>query len=128
MGVKVPGIEDSEAVLREALVQWKSGIDTHDPRAVASVFTDDAIFQGLRPFSVGPQGVFDYYDSQPVGMTVDFSILESRRLSDNAALGYVAATFAYPDRAAVELRLGVVVTKGSNGWRIAYYQASPVPD
>lgn len=118
---------DTDEVLGGLLDQWKSGIDAHDPRAVSSVFTDDAIFQGLRPFTVGPEGVFDYYDSQPVGMTVDYRILESRRLSDNAALGYVAATFAFPDRAAVELRLGVVVTKGSNDWQIAYYQASPAP-
>jgi uncharacterized protein (TIGR02246 family) len=126
-GAKVPGIDDSDARLRGVLDQWKHGIDTHDPQSVAAVFTDDAIFQGLRPYSVGPQGVFTYYDSQPAGMTVDYRILETRRLGDDAALGYLAATFAFRDRESVELRLGVVVTRTGDGWRIAHYQASPAP-
>ncbi len=128
---KVPGTSDSEdsaVILRGVLDQWKHGIDTHDPESVAAVFTADAIFQGLRPFSVGPHGVFAYYDSQPAGMTVEYRILESRRLADDAALGYLAATFAFRDRDPVELRLGVVVTRVGDGWRIAHYQASPAPD
>lgn len=124
----MPDTKDAAAVLREALDLWKAGIDAHDPQSVAAVFTDDAIFQGLRPFSVGQQGVFDYYDSQPAGMTVSYRILESRRLGGDATLGYVAATFALPDRNPVELRLGVVVTRTGDGWRIAFYQASPAPD
>jgi uncharacterized protein (TIGR02246 family) len=124
----VPDAKDSAAILREALNRWQAGIDAHDPQSVAAVFTDDAIFQGLRPFSVGPQGVFDYYDSQPAGMTVTYRILESRRLGDDATLGYVAAIFAFVDRDPVELRLGLVVTRTGDGWRIAYYQASPAPD
>lgn len=121
----MPDTDEGAAVLHHSLRQWKAGIDAHDPQLVAAVFTDDAIFQGLRPFSVGRQGVFDYYDSQPLGMTVDYRILESRRLGDDVVLGYIAATFAFRDRDAVELRLGVAVTHTSDGWRIAYYQASP---
>ncbi|BBX05257.1 hypothetical protein [Mycolicibacterium aichiense] len=111
---------DTEAVLRSVLDEWKAGIDTHDPQAVAAVFTADAIFQGLRPFSVGPQGVFDYYDSQPAGMTVDYSLLESRRIAAGAVLGYVAAMFTFPDGSAKDLRLGVVITGRGEDWRIAY--------
>src|SRR5690242_4134539 len=75
--VKVRGAEE---ILRTVLNQWKHGIDAHDPARLAAAFTDDAIFQGLRPYSVGPQGVYVYYDAQPQGMTVDYRILESRRL------------------------------------------------
>ena len=50
----MPGIDE---ILHAVLDQWKNGIDAHDPGLVAGVFTDDAIFQGLRPFSVGPRGV-----------------------------------------------------------------------
>ena len=60
--VKVP---DTDA-LRDALDRWKAGIDAHQPERVSEVFTEDAIFQGLRPYSVGRQGVIDYYASQPV--------------------------------------------------------------
>src|ERR1044072_218648 len=86
--VKVPG---TEPILRAVLDQWKKGIDAPDPALVAEVFTADAIFQGLRPYSVGPQGVFEYYDAQPQGMTVEYRILESRRLGIDVAVGYVVA-------------------------------------
>lgn len=118
---------DTEEVLRPVLDQWKRGIDAHDPALVASVFTDQAIFQGLRPYSVGPQGVYDYYDAQPPGMAVDYRILESRRLTSDVALGYLAAEFTYRDRDAVDLRIGVVITRTTKDWKIASYQASQLP-
>ncbi|KAA0100520.1 SgcJ/EcaC family oxidoreductase [Mycolicibacterium sp. P1-5] len=119
---------DTERLLRSALDQWKAGIDAHDPQAVAAAFTADAIFQGLRPFSVGRTGVFDYYDSQPAGMTVDYSVLESRRVGDDAVLGYVAATFTFRDGETKELRVGIVLTRVGDDWRIEYYQASLAAD
>ncbi|GAY19232.1 nuclear transport factor 2 family protein [Mycobacterium sp. shizuoka-1] len=119
---------DIEQILRGVLDQWKRGIDTHHPHSVAALFADDAIFQGLRPFSVGPAGVLDYYDSQPAGMAVDYRILAARRLGDHAVLGYLAATFTFRERDPLELRVGVVVTNTGAGWRIAYYQAGPTPD
>jgi uncharacterized protein (TIGR02246 family) len=122
--VKVP---DTEEILRAVLDQWKAGIDAHDPELVSGVFADDAIFQGLRPFSVGPQGVFEYYDAQPPGMTVDYRILESRRFGAGVALGYLAAEFGYRDRDSVHLNIGVVVTRTGDNWRIAFYQASSAP-
>jgi len=118
----------AEDILRTVLNQWKLGIDAHDPARVAAAFTDDAIFQGLRPYSVGPQGVYQYYDAQPQGMTVDYRILESRRPSSDVALGYLAAEFAYRDRDSVHLRIGIVVARTSKDWQIVSYQASRVPD
>jgi hypothetical protein len=38
-------------ILRSVIDQWKSAVDAHDPHRVASYFTDDAIFQGLHPYS-----------------------------------------------------------------------------
>ncbi|MFD5419062.1 nuclear transport factor 2 family protein [Streptomyces sp. NPDC127069] len=51
---------DDETVLRDVLERWKSAVDAHEPERVADVFTDDAIFQGLHPYTVGQQGVTDY--------------------------------------------------------------------
>jgi len=121
-------VRGAEDILQTVLNQWKHGIDAHDPARVAAAFTDDAIFQGLRPYSVGPQGVYQYYDAQPKGMTVDYRILESRRLSSDVALGYLAAEFAYRDRDSVHLRIGIVVARTSKDWQIVSYQASRVPD
>ncbi len=120
--VKVQGTE----VLVGVLDQGKAGVDAHEPQKVASVFTEDAIFQGLRPYSVGRQGVADYYDAQPRGMTVAYRILETRRPTEGLVLGYIRADFAFPDRQTVSLHLSVLVSHGDAGWRIRHYQASPV--
>ncbi len=122
----MPGIDSSD-LLRAALDRWKDGIDRHDPGAVGEVFTSDTIFQGLRPFTVGRQGVVDYYASQPVGMTVDYRVLDSRRLGDDAVLGYLAACFTFPDGQVKDVSLGVVLTRDGGSWHIAYYQASVAP-
>ena len=122
MVVKVPGTEE---ILRGVLDQWKAGVDAHEPHKVAALFTADAIFQGLHPYSVGRQGVIDYYASQPRGMTVTYRILETRRPTEELALGYVRADFAFPDGHTVGLHVGVLVTHDEDGSRILHYQASP---
>lgn len=125
---KVPGIEENTAeILRHVLDEWRAGIAAHDPQRVAAVFSEDAIFQGLRPYSVGRPGVFDYYDSQPAGLTVDYRINETRRPAENVVLGYLRADFTRPDGTGIPLNLSVLVTRDV-GWRIAHYQVSVVPD
>jgi uncharacterized protein (TIGR02246 family) len=122
MVVKVLGTEE---ILRFVLDQWKAGVDAHEPQKVAAVFTEDTIFQGLRPYIVGRQGVADYYDAQPRGMTVTYRILETRRPTEELVLGYVRADFAFPDGHTVGLHLGVLVTHDEDGSCILHYQASP---
>ena len=117
-------VQDTE-ILRGVLDQWRAGIDAHQPHKVAAVFAEDAIFQGLRPYTVGPDGVAEYYDSQPQGMTVTYEVLETRRPAEDLILGYVRANFAYSDKATMSLNLGVLVTRTEAGWRILHYQASP---
>ena len=88
-------VQDTE-VLRDVMDRWKSGIDGGQPQRVANVFAEDAVFQGLRPYSVGRQGVIDYYASQPRGMTVTYRILETRSPAAGLVVGYVSADFALP--------------------------------
>jgi uncharacterized protein (TIGR02246 family) len=121
MVVKVQATE----ALRGVLDEWKAGVDAHQPQKVAALFAEDAIFQGLRPYSVGRDGVAKYYDSQPLGMTVTYRILETYRPTEELVLGYVRADFMFPDRATVNLNLGVLVARTDGGWRILHYQASP---
>lgn len=106
--------------------EWQAGIDAHDPGQVATAFTEDAVFQGLRPYGVGRQAVAEYYDSQPAGMAVIHRILESRRPADDIVFGYLTATFTYLNRPAVELAIGVVLTRQGDRWQVAQYQASRV--
>ena len=115
---------ENEDILRSVLDQWKAAVDTHDPERVASYFTEDAIFQGLHPYSVGRQGIADYYGSQPLGMTATYKILETRRLASDLVLGYLSVDFSFADRPTLTVYLGVMVTRTAEGWFISHYQVS----
>jgi uncharacterized protein (TIGR02246 family) len=119
---------DNEQVIREVLDVWRAGIDAHEPDRVAQVFTEDAIFQGLRPYSVGRAGVRDYYASQPLGLSVRYRILQTRTPADGVVLGYTQADFTFADGNTIRLNLSVLVTRTPDGWQIAHYQVSPLPN
>jgi hypothetical protein len=111
-------------ILDSVLNQWTSAVDAHDYDRAASYFTDDAIFQGLHPYTVGPKGIAEYYASQPIGMTAAYTILETRRLADDLVLGYLGVDFAFTDRPVLTVYLSVIVRRTSEGWLISHYQVS----
>ncbi|MER7640277.1 SgcJ/EcaC family oxidoreductase [Streptomyces sp. NPDC126522] len=115
---------DDEAVLRGVLDPWKASVDAHEPEEVARLFTEDAIFQGLHPYSVGRRGIAEYYDSQPLGMVAQFEIVETRRYADDLVLGYLDTGFTFTDRPPVDVKLAVLVKRVADGWSIAHYQVS----
>jgi uncharacterized protein (TIGR02246 family) len=114
----------SETILRGVLDRWEAVVDAHEPQRVAALFTEDAIFQGLHPYSVGRRGVADYYDSQPLGMTAHYRILETRRYADDLVLGYLSVDFSFTDRPTLSVNLSVLVKRTSNDWSISHYQVS----
>ncbi|MFC0449221.1 YybH family protein [Rhodococcus jostii] len=114
----------NEEVLRGVLDRWKAAVDGHEPQRVAAEFTADAIFQGLHPYTVGRQGVADYFDSQPPGMTAEYRILETRRLADDVVLGYLSVDFSFIDRPTLTVNLSVLVRQSPDGDRISHYQVS----
>ncbi|MFF3205911.1 YybH family protein [Streptomyces sp. NPDC002962] len=118
------GTTDDEAILRGVLDRWKAAVDAHDPGRVAALFTEDAIFQGLHPYSTGRPGVADYYDSQPLGMTADYRFLETRHLADDLVLGYLNVEFSFTDRPTIAVYLGVLLRREDDEWRIGHYQVS----
>jgi uncharacterized protein (TIGR02246 family) len=111
-------------ILTSVLDQWKAGIDDHDPERVAALFTKDAIFQGLHPYGVGRDAVTDYYDSQPLGLSPQYRILETRELSDDLHLGYLTVDFTFTDRPTLTVSLSVLLRRIDDGWLIAHYQVS----
>ncbi|SOD83539.1 SgcJ/EcaC family oxidoreductase [Streptomyces sp. Ag109_G2-15] len=115
---------DTEAILHSVLDRWKAGVDHHEPRRVAALFTEDAIFQGLHPYSVGRQGVADYYASQPLGLSAEYRVQESRRLADDLVLGYLKVDFSFTDRPTLTVNLGVLLKRSDDDWRIDHYQVS----
>lgn len=117
----------SEAILRGVLDQWKAAVDKHEPNRVAALFTADAIFQGLHPYSVGRRGVADYYDSQPFGMTAEYRILETRRPADDLVLGYLSVDFSFTERPTLGVYLSVLLRPEADAWQISHYQVSYLP-
>lgn len=115
---------DSEAILRGVLDRWKAAVDEHEPQRVAAQFTEDAIFQGLHPYSVGRPGIAAYYASQPIGLTAEYRILETRRPADDLVLGYLSVDFSFTDRPTLSVNLGVLLRRGEEDWYISYYQVS----
>jgi ketosteroid isomerase-like protein len=114
-------------ILHRVLDQWKAGVDDHEPKRVASYFTDDAIFQGLHPYGVGPDDVAEYYDSQPLGLRAAYRILEHRRLADDLILGYTTVDFSFTDRPTLTVYLSVILRQVGDSWLIAHYQVSRLP-
>ena len=115
---------DNDTILRSVLDEWKAAVDAHDPQRAAATFTNDAIFQGLHPYTVGRQGIADYYASLPLGMTATYRILETRRPADNLILGYLSVDFAFTDRPTLTVYLGVLIQPTPDGAKICHYQVS----
>lgn len=115
---------DNETTLRDVLDRWQSAVDAHEPERVAANFTEDAIFQGMHPYSIGRQGIADYYASQPLGMAVTYRILETRRLADDLVLGYLAVDFSFTDRPTRPMYLSVLVVESPGLNQICHYQVS----
>ena len=111
-------------LLDAVLARWKTAVDAHQPDQVAALFSTDAIFQGLHPYTVGPDGVAEYYAAQPMGMTAAYTLRETRALSDGLVLGYLTVDFGFTDRATLTVYLSVIIRRDPDGWRIAHYQVS----
>jgi len=115
---------DEADLLDAVLARWKAAVDAHQPARVAELFTTDAIFQGLHPYTVGRAGVADYYATLPTGMTAAYTLLETRTLADGVVLGYLTVDFGFTDRATLTVYLSVIIRREADGWRIAHYQVS----
>jgi len=115
---------DDEKILRSVLDSWKAAVDQHQPDQVAAHFTEDAVFQGLHPYTVGHPGIAAYYDAQPLGLTADYRIVETRRPYDGLILGYLTVDFSFTDRPTLAVHLGILLQQTDHGWAIAHYQVS----
>ena len=111
-------------VLDAVLTRWKAAVDAHQPEKIAELFTADAIFQGLHPYTVGPASVAQYYADLPTDMTAAYTLRETRTLGDGLVLGYSTVDFGFGDRPTLTVYLSVIIRQDANGWRIVHYQVS----
>jgi len=112
-------------VVADVLERWRLGIEARRPDEIAALFTEDAVFQGLRPYVVGRRGISEYYAGQPVGLAAHPRILETRDVTPGAVLGYAAVDFTFSDRPTVAVLLGILLVQVGDRWLIAHYQVSP---
>jgi muconolactone delta-isomerase len=123
--VKTDQASTSDAGLLDAvLTKWQAAVDAHQPEHVAELFAADAIFQGLHPYTVGPAGVAEYYAAQPAGLTAQYTIRETRALSEGLILGYLTVDFGFSDRPTLSVYLSVIIRQDASGWQIIHYQVS----
>jgi uncharacterized protein (TIGR02246 family) len=113
-----------ERVIQAVMDRWKAAVDAHEPEKVADCFTEDAIFQGMHPYSVGRPGVAAYYASQPIGMRAAYKVLETRRPAEGLVLGYLWVDFSFTDKATLGVHLSVLAAQAADGWLLAHYQVS----
>ncbi|GGX99498.1 nuclear transport factor 2 family protein [Streptomyces fructofermentans] len=117
-------MEDRRSILRGVMDRWKAAVDGHLPEQAAACFTEDAIFQGLHPYTVGRPGVAEYYESQPLGLVAEYEVLEIRVLAEDALLGYLHVDFSFTDRPTIRVALGVVLRRIDGEWYIGHYQVA----
>ncbi|HVL62274.1 MAG TPA: SgcJ/EcaC family oxidoreductase [Microbacterium sp.] len=106
---------------------WADGIRAHEPDDVASVFTEDAVFQGFDPtHTVGRAGIAAYYAKQPVGLRAAFHVVEQRQLGDDALIAYARVDFSPPDAPVIPVHLTAVLQRGAESWLISHYHVSKI--
>ncbi|WP_407361056.1 YybH family protein [Microbacterium sp. LBN7] len=115
------------ARIAPALTRWQQGIGAGDLDRIASAFTTDALFQGLRPeHSIGRAGVVEYYASQPVPLTVEYDVLRAHDLGDDAVVAYLGAVFHLEGREDVATHLTLVFDHSADDLLISHYHVSRV--
>ena len=118
---------DDDRIATGVLTAWADGIRLHEPQRVASLFADDAIFQGFDPVhTVGRAGVAAYYAKQPVGLTANFTIVERRRASADVRVAYARVDFSVPERGVIPVHLTIVLRLTPEGWLISHYHVSKI--
>ncbi|WP_435887355.1 hypothetical protein [Streptomyces antimycoticus] len=57
-------------------------------------------------------------------MSAAYRVLESRRLSDDIVLGFVAVEFSFTDRPSLGVNLGLLLRRPEDDWLSSHYQVS----
>jgi len=115
------------AQVSDTFQRWQSGIAAFDLDTIASAFTNDALFQGLRPnYTLGHDGVRDYYGHIGPGLSVDYQIRETTQFGPDALLTYSTADFTHADGSTTNTHLTAVLRRANGQWLISHYHVSRV--
>ncbi|MGI5207411.1 SDR family NAD(P)-dependent oxidoreductase [Spirillospora sp. CA-108201] len=112
-------------VLAGLLDAWQRAFDRHRPAEVASLFSPDALFQGIGPsLRRGTAEIAAYYGDVPEGTTAGVDVLGEVRLSERLVSGFAEVTFTAPTGEVRRVRLSVVAENREDAWLIRQYHAA----
>ncbi|SNR28582.1 YybH family protein [Actinomadura mexicana] len=126
-GLPDAGTEDAAyGVIAELLGRWQRAFDDHRTADLVSLFTEDALFQGISPrLLVGPAGIFGYYDDVAEGArAASVEVLRANPLCDGIVGGFADVTFTSRTGENTPIRLSVVAQRCEGTWRIRQYHAA----
>ncbi|WP_328393877.1 SDR family NAD(P)-dependent oxidoreductase [Nocardia sp. NBC_00416] len=129
-GVADSGVQErASGIVAEVLGAWQQAFNDRGTTDIASLFTEDAHFQGIDPdLRVGPTEISAYYDNVADGTTVTARVERAIRLGEDTVSGFAAAEFTSSTGELRQLRLSLVIQHVEDGWRIRQYHAAPAPE
>jgi uncharacterized protein (TIGR02246 family) len=120
-------VNETDEAVTSVLDGWQDAIAQGDPGLVATHFTEDALFQGLRPeHTIGRAGVAEYYAAQRAGLRAAYETLRSQRLDDLTILTYQHVVFTVAEEVVADAHLTVVLRRSQGTWLIGHYHVSRV--
>ncbi|WP_433356978.1 YybH family protein [Microtetraspora malaysiensis] len=112
-------------VIAELLDRWRRAFDNRRPAGLVSLFTEDALFQGISPrLLVGPAEIFGYYDDVAEGTRATVEVLRANPPSDGIVGGFADVTFTARTGETFPIRLSVVAQRFEGTWLIRQYHAA----
>jgi len=115
-------------ILHAFLGLWQAAFDNHDAQAIAALFAEDVLFQGLAPTLLsGRDAVREYYQRVPTGTTVLIEDIDAISLTPDIISGHAKLTFVEADRRLRPMCLSITAQKIQGQWLIKSYHASATP-
>ncbi|MBE1537981.1 nuclear transport factor 2 family protein [Actinomadura algeriensis] len=113
-------------VIAGVLGRWRSAFDDRRTADLVSLFTEDALFQGIGPrLLAGPAEIFGYYDNVAEGTRAVVEVLQANSPCDGIAGGFADVTFTARTGETFPIRLSVVAQRlDGDTWRIRQYHAA----
>ncbi|MEU9841934.1 SDR family NAD(P)-dependent oxidoreductase [Actinomadura sp. NPDC048032] len=118
-------VRSAPGVLPGLLDAWRRAFDRRRPADLASLFSPDALFQGITPsLRRGREEILGYYADVPEGTTARVEVLGETRLGERLVSGFAEVTFTAPTGEDRSVRLSVVAEQRDDAWLIRQYHAA----
>ncbi|WP_326822010.1 nuclear transport factor 2 family protein [Streptosporangium sp. NBC_01756] len=112
-------------VVAELLGAWRRAFDGHRVADIVSLFSEDALFQGIGPdLRTGPEEIAEYYAVVPEGTRAEVEVLGGIRLGEGTVGGFADVTFTARTGETHPVRLSIVAERARDGWLIRQYHAA----